>query len=235
MDIVIDNYKFINFKDDNININFSTAKNNLDFNINTSEGLNNLENIKQWFGVQSVGYLRQTHSDKICLYDGVIHEGDAIITDKPHTAIGIFTADCVPVLIYSKTRAVIAAVHSGWKGTLSQIVYKTIKKIISLFSINIEDIRVYIGPHNRECCYEFGEDVAEQFYNKDIYRNLKIYENGKLNLETCIKKQITETGVPEKNIKSLNICTYCNEEYDLFSYRKQKINYGRMYSFIYIK
>lgn len=235
MNIEIDSYQFINFKDDNININFSTAKNNLDFNINTSKGLDNLENIKEWFDVQSVGYLKQTHSDKICLYDGIINEGDAIITDKPNIAIGVFTADCVPVLIYSKTKAIIAAVHSGWKGTFSQIVYKTIKKIISLYSVDVKDIKVYIGPHNKKCCYEFGKDVADEFYNKDMYKNIKFYENGKLNLKACIIKQITETGVPVKNIRSLDICTFCNKEYELFSYRKQKINYGRMYSFIYIK
>lgn len=235
MNISIDNYEFINFKDDNIRINFSTAKNNLDFNISTSKGLDNLENIKKWFSVREVGYLKQTHSDYIHLYDGLVHEGDAIITDKPNIAIGVFTADCVPILIYSKAKSVVAAVHSGWKGTFLEIVYKTIDRIIDIYSVDIKDIKVYIGPHNRECCYEFGEDVAKEFYKKDIYKDIKFYNSGKLNLEVCIIKQLTEVGVLRENIKSLNICTYCNDKYDLFSYRKQKMNYGRMYSFIYMK
>lgn len=235
MNITVDNYQFINYEDDNIKINFSTAKNNLDFNMSTSEGIKNLENIKKWFQVDEIGYLKQTHSDKICLYDGIVHEGDAIITDKPNVAIGVFTADCVPVLIYSKDRSIIAAVHSGWKGTFLEIVNKTVKKIVSMYSVDIKDIRVYIGPHNRECCYQFGKDIAEKFYEKDIYKNIKFYNNGKLNLETCIIKQLVEIGVLKENIKSLNICTFCNDEYELFSYRKQKVGYGRMYSFIYMK
>ncbi|AGK97292.1 peptidoglycan editing factor PgeF [Clostridium pasteurianum] len=235
MNITVDNYQFINFEDDNIRINFSTAKNNLDFNMSTSEGIENLENIKKWFQVEEVGYLKQTHSDKIYLYDGIVHEGDAIITDKPNVAIGVFTADCVPVLIYSKDRSIIAAVHSGWKGTFLEIVYKTIKRIVDMYSVDVKDIKVYIGPHNRECCYEFGKDIAEKFYEKDIYKNIKFYNNGKLNLEACILRQLVKIGVLKENIKSLNICTFCNDRYELFSYRKQKVNYGRMYSFIYMK
>lgn len=235
MDIIIDDYEFINFKDDNIEINFSTAKNDLDFNIATSKGLNNLENIKKWFHVKEIGYLKQTHSDHIYMYDGIVHQGDAIFTDKPNVAIGIFTADCVPVLIYSKTKSIIAAVHSGWKGTFFEIVYKTIKKIVDVYSVDINDIKVYIGPHNKACCYEFGKDVVEQFYKKSIYKNINFYNNGKLNLEVCILKQLIEAGVPEENIKTLNICTFCNDEYDLFSYRRQKMNSGRLYSFIYMK
>lgn len=235
MNISVGNYEFINFKDDNIRINFSTAKNNLDFNISTTKGLDNLENIKKWFSVKEVGYLKQTHSDYIHLYDGIVHTGDAIITNKPNVAIGVFTADCVPILIYSKTKSVIAAIHSGWKGTFLEIVYKTIKKIVDIYSVDIKDLKVYIGPHNRECCYEFGKDVAAQFYEKDIYKNIKFYNNGKLNLEACIVKQLAEVGVLKKNIKSLNICTFCNDKYELFSYRKQSVNYGRMYSFIYMK
>lgn len=235
MNISIDNYEFINFKDDNIRINFSTAKNNLDFNMSTSKGLNNLENIKKWFSVREVGYLKQTHSDNIHLYDDIVHEGDAIITDKQNIAIGVFTADCVPILIYCKSKPVIAAVHSGWRGTLLEIVYKTIKKIIDIYSVDVKDIKVYIGPHNRECCYEFGEDAAKKFYEKDTYKNIKFYNNGKLNLEICIIRQLIKVGILKENIKSLNICTFCNDKYELFSYRKQKMNYGRMYSFIYMK
>lgn len=235
MKSIIDDYEFINFKDDNIEINFSTAKNNLDFNMSTSKGLDNLENIKKWFSVNEVGYLKQTHSDNIYIYDGVVHTGDAIITDKPNVAIGVFTADCVPVLIYSKTKSILAAVHSGWKGTFLEIVQKTIEKIIDVYSVDINDIKVYIGPHNKKCCYEFGKDVAEQFYKKNIYKDINFYINGKLDLEACILKQLENVGVPKNNIKTLNICTFCNEEYELFSYRKQKNNYGRLYSFIYMK
>ncbi len=235
MKSIVENFEFISFKDDCIELEFSTAKNGLDFNMNTQNGLENLENIKKWFNLKAVGYLRQKHSDEVLFYDSAVKDGDAIITDKHNVGIGVFTADCVPVLIYNKEKKIIAAVHSGWKGTLLQIVAKTIISMLNAYNASIDDIIVYIGPHNRECCYEFGQDELKQFYEVDIYKNLNIYTNGKLDLNKCIRSQLINIGINKNNIQDVNICTSCNDEYSMFSYRKQKENYGRMFSFISIK
>lgn len=232
---MIDGFEFISFRDGCIELIFSTAKNGLDFNRNTKNGLDNLENIKKWFNLKDVGYLRQTHSDEISFYDGVVKDGDAIITDKPDVGVGIFTADCVPILIYNKKNNTIAAVHSGWKGTLLQIAAKTITNMINEYHACIDDIIVYIGPHNRKCCYEFGYKELKQFYEVDIYKNLNIYTEGKLDLNKCIRSQLIDIGLNENNIHDVNICTSCNDEYELFSYRRQKENCGRMFSFIFIR
>ncbi|WP_026882365.1 peptidoglycan editing factor PgeF [Clostridium akagii] len=235
MKSIIDKFEFISFKDNFIELNFSTAKNGLDFNMNTQNGLKNLENIKKWFDLNAVGYLRQTHSDEVVFYDSIVKDGDALITDKPNIAIGVFTADCVPVLIYDKKNKIIAAVHSGWKGTLMQIVSKTILTMRDTYKISLDDIIVYIGPHNRSCCYEFGKEALKQFYEADIYKELNIYINGKLDLNKCIRSQLINIGLNENNIQDVKICTSCDDEYELFSYRKQKENCGRMFSFIFIR
>ena len=117
--VKVDNFNFLSFDDDKVGIYFSTADENLDFNKNTEQGLLNLNNLKEWFNVKEVGYLNQTHSDKIFDYDGINHNGDAIITNKKQVLIGVFTADCVPVIIYDRKKLVVAAVHSGWKGTIN--------------------------------------------------------------------------------------------------------------------
>lgn len=235
MKSIIDKFEFISFNDNFIELNFSTAKNGLDFNMNTQNGLKNLENIKKWFDLNAVGYLRQTHSDEVVFYDSIVKDGDALITDKPNIAIGVFTADCVPVLIYDKKNKIIAAVHSGWKGTLMQIVSKTILTMRDTYKISLDDIIVYIGPHNRSCCYEFGQEALKQFYEVDIYKELNIYINGKLDLNKCIRSQLINIGLNENNIQDVKICTSCDDEYELFSYRKQKENCGRMFSFIFIR
>lgn len=235
MKSIIDKFEFISFNDNFIELNFSTAKNGLDFNMNTQNGLKNLENIKKWFDLNAVGYLKQTHSDEVVFYDSIVKDGDALITDKPNIAIGVFTADCVPVLIYDKKNKIIAAVHSGWKGTLMQIVSKTILTMRDTYKISLDDIIVYIGPHNRSCCYEFGQEALKQFYEVDIYKELNIYINGKLDLDKCIRSQLINIGLNENNIQDVKICTSCDDEYELFSYRKQKENCGRMFSFIFIR
>ena len=125
----INNYEFIKFKYENVVILFSTAKDELNFNKNTEEGLINLEKIKTYYDLQSIGYLNQIHSDLIFDFDGNIKDGDALITDKTKTAIGVFTADCVPVILVDTSKGVIAAIHSGWKGTKALIVSKTIERL----------------------------------------------------------------------------------------------------------
>lgn len=229
----IENYDFIEIKDDNAYLYFSTAKNNLNFNVKSNVGLSNISNIKRWFHVDEVGYLNQIHSDTIYKYDGKVYDGDAIISDKKNIAIGIFTADCVPILLYDKKKSAFAAVHSGWKGTLNCIVEKTVTKMKEEFGCKTQDINAVIGPHNMSCCYEFGEDTAKKFNEVPIYKDEKIYLNGKLNLQKCIEKQLENAGI--KNIKSLNECTNCSKKYEFHSYRRDGSKAGRMFSFVFFK
>ena len=86
-------------------------------------------------------------------------EGDAIITNVKNVIIGVFTADCVPVILVDEENKVIAAIHSGWRGTFESITLKTIKKMKEEFNTNEINIKAYIGPHIRKCCYEVSEEL----------------------------------------------------------------------------
>lgn len=231
---IIENYEFIKKTIGNANFVFSTSTNNLNFNVNTVEGKANLMKLKDWFNLKEIGYLKQIHSNLVYNYDGEIHQGDGLITDRIGIGIGVFTADCVPILIYDKTNQIIAAVHSGWKGTINEVVVNTLSKLKSEYGSKIKDLIAYIGPHNRDCCYEIGEDVKQLFLSKELYKDIEIIKDNKLYLEKCIIKQLLANGMDKENILSANICTFCDTEYEMFSYRKQKEDYGRMFSFIYI-
>jgi len=230
----INNYEFIKFQYENAVILFSTAKSELNFNKNTKEGLVNLEAIKEHYNLKAIGYLNQIHSDIILNYDGNIHDGDAIITDRTKTAIGVFTADCVPVILADIKSGVVAAVHSGWKGTKALIVSKTIERLKENYGSRAEDIRAYIGPHIGGCCYEVSKELIEEFTREDIYSNIKISNYNKLDLERCILEQLLEKGIKQENITTTNTCTSCNKEYELYSYRNSENKQGRMFSFIYL-
>lgn len=231
----INNYKFMKFNYDNAVILFSTSKGELNFNKNTEEGLINLEKIKLHYNLQDVGYLNQIHSDLIFNFDGHIKDGDALVTNKKKIAIGVFTADCVPVILVDTTKGVMAAIHSGWRGTKKLIVSKTIERLQLDYGTRAKDIRVYIGPHIGRCCYEVSSELIEEFTHEDIYSNIKISNNNKLDLEKCILTQIKERGIKEENIITTNICTSCNKQYELYSYRTGENKRGRMFSFVYFK
>jgi polyphenol oxidase len=231
---IIDKYEFIKQTIGNANLIFSTSTNNLNFNINTDEGRANLMKLKDWFNLKEIGFLKQIHSNLVYNYDSEIHQGDGIITNRKNIGIGVFTADCVPILIYDKANHVIAAVHSGWKGTLNEVVVMALSKLKSEYGCIMKDLIAYIGPHNRGCCYEIGEDVKQLFLNKELYKGMEIIKDNRLNLEKCITKQLASIGMDNENILNTNVCTFCNENYELYSYRKQKEDYGRMFSFIYM-
>ncbi|MCJ7688178.1 MAG: peptidoglycan editing factor PgeF [Clostridiaceae bacterium] len=233
----INNYEFIKFQYGNAVVLFSTAKDGLNFNKNTEDGLLNLKKIVEHYHLQAVGYLNQIHSDIILDFDvdTDTKEGDALITDKTKTAIGIFTADCVPVILVDTRKGVIAAIHSGWKGTKALIVAKTIERLQETYGSISKDIRVFIGPHIGECCYEVSSELIEEFTSEDIYSNIKISNNNKLDLQKCILAQLAQKGIKKTNIITTNICTACNKQHELYSYRFSENKLGRMFSFVYLK
>ncbi|MCB2288223.1 peptidoglycan editing factor PgeF [Clostridium sp. CS001] len=231
---IFNNFEFIKFQHDNARILFSTAKYGLNFNKNTEQGLRSLESVKEYYGLEGIGYLNQIHSDLIFNFDGAIKDGDSIITDKSKIAIGVFTADCVPVILVDTTKGVIAAVHSGWKGTKELVVSKTIENLQLDYGVRAADVRVYIGPHIGVCCYGISQELMDEFTGQEIYRNIRINNDNKLDLEKCILTQLTQKGIKEENINVTNTCTSCNKQYELYSYRFSKNKQGRMFSFVYL-
>ncbi len=108
---------------------------------------------------------KQTHSDIIRYVEksGRIEESDALITDKANLGLAVSAADCVPIFIYDRKNKVIAAVHSGWRGTQKKILLKTIIKLQSDFASKTENLFVFIGPSIKQKNYQVGEEVAAAF------------------------------------------------------------------------
>src|ERR1700743_1114152 len=51
---------------------------------------------------------------------------DAMVTVEKNIALGILTADCVPVLFADAGAGVVGAAHAGWRGALTGILENTI-------------------------------------------------------------------------------------------------------------
>lgn len=170
--------------------------------------------------------LDQIHSDNVFIYDGRGKRewGDAIITAQRRVFIGVKTADCLPVILLDKKNNVIAAVHAGWRGTVKNILGKTISILYQKFNTRSEDILVFTGPHICENCYEVSEEIAVRFPSGCFSK-----KDGKF-YASLLKANIffaKDSGVLASNIYSLNLCTKENEIF--FSYRRDKET-GRMIS-----
>lgn len=234
------NKDFMEIDLDSIKIVFSTAEENRSFNRNTEEGLNNIRTIVDEYVLKDIMYLKQVHSNKVYEYingydDVKNEEGDAILTSIDNLAVGVFTADCVPVIIVNEEKKVVAAIHSGWKGTFDSIVSVVLDFMSEKYSVNHKSTKVYIGPHIRQCCYEVSEELKEKFIDKTKIEEGVLFNGRNLSMEICIVNDLVEKGISENNIYTMEMCTHCEEETRLFSYRVSKGSYGRLLSFVFIK
>lgn len=233
-----EDYKFLiyNLKG-SITVGFSTANNNLNFNKNLPEGTENLKKLRQWFGVEEVVYLNQVHDIKVHNYSSIEEitnmDGDGIVTNKKNTIIGVFTADCVPVILADEGSGVISAIHSGWKGTFNNIVGEGVRNMVNTYGCKPKNIKAFIGPHNKSCCYEVSDELIDTFKSSDIFKEHKINEGRYLNMQKCIEVELEKAGIIQENIISTNLCTYCSEDVKLYSYRKKDESMGRLFSFVF--
>ena len=86
---------------------------------------------------------------------------DALITDLPGAALVIFTADCIPVLLYDPVTGAVGAAHCGWRGTALGLAEKTVHAMEDTFGSRAADLRCAIGPGISRCCFETDADVPD--------------------------------------------------------------------------
>ena len=182
--------------------------------------------------------MHQTHSNKVIEikknnYQNRI-KADAMITKIKGLALGVLTADCVPIIIYDQKNGVVGCIHAGWRGAFSGIIKNTITKIKKLNSDN--EILAAIGP----CIGKKSYEVDLIFYKRFLTRSKKnkIYffnknKNKKLfNLRKFVSDKLLELNV---KIDHVNHDTF-REKGNFFSYRRScklmQKDYGRCISVI---
>ena len=188
--------------------------------------------------------LNQIHSNKFCYIDkkskhnNKKFEGDALITNKSNTPIGVLTADCAPILMFDKKNKVIAAIHAGWKGAYNGILKKVIKFMLKN-GCAVNNITAVIGPCISFKNYEVKKDFIKRFIKKDIKNKVffrKVKNKNYFNLNEYIDFQLKILGI--KKIEVINKDTF-NKKNNFFSARRSKSNneddYGRNISVIMIK
>ena len=181
---------------------------------------------------EHIAIQKQIHSNIVTIVSGpgLVGEGDAMITTQKGIGLAISTADCTPVFIYDKKNEVIAAVHSGRRGTEKQILRKTILILTEQFNCSPGNLLVYIGPSICQKNYEVGEEVAKHFHREYLK---KIGDKLHLDVLGINKAVLFNSGIQESNIEISPLCSY--EEKYLQSYRRDGKNSGRALGVIAMK
>jgi hypothetical protein len=185
--------------------------------------------------------LRQVHSNRVYIIEDNSRqwnrsEGDALSTRMENVALAVAVADCFPVLIADPVGKAVAAVHSGWRGTLSGVLLRTIREMQQAFRSNPATLLVAIGPGIRACCFEVGSEVAGLFEKEYPGARLAQPANARpgkylLDLASALDMQLDLAGVLPGNRYDLGACTCCNTR-EFFSYRAEGPAAGRMMAVI---
>ena len=184
--------------------------------------------INSKLGNKPLVFLNQVHGDNIKLIkkdnqtDILLPEknssADAMITNIKNIFLLIQVADCQAVMLYDQRKKVIANIHSGWRGSVLNIIGKTVEKMILEFDCRAEDILAGISPSLGPCCAEFIN------FRREIPDHLwqyKIKDTNYFDFWAISQDQLLEKGLLQENIQNMTICTKCNTHI-FYSYRGEK-------------
>jgi YfiH family protein len=159
---------------------------------------------------------------------------DAIITKVKGLALGVLTADCVPIIVYDYKNEIIGCIHAGWKGAFSGIIENTINKIKKLKPNN--KIFASIGPCIGKKSYEVDLIFYKRFISKSK-KNKKYFTSKNKNKKLFDLRKFVSDKLKEFKVKvdHVNRDTF-REKTNFFSYRRscklKQNDYGRCISVI---
>lgn len=205
---------------------------------------------RQAIGVPSepIVLCHQVHSDAIHvvsetdalsdLYNLDNMPGDGLITNCPGLTLSVFYADCIPVLLYDPVKRVIAAVHSGWRGTSLNIAGKAVSKMGEAFGSLPEHILAAIGPGICPHCFETHQDVPEAMTRSlgdAIAPFITPLPSGKfhVDLKRIIQKRLLLQGLLPSHISLSGLCTACHSDH-FWSHRKLGEERGNQAAMIHL-
>ena len=91
---------------------------------------------------------------------------DAMVTTRPGVALGIATADCVPVLLADAEAGVIGAAHAGWRGAVTGVVEAVVHSMVER-GAEPGRMRAVVGPCIAQASYEVGPEFPQPFLQQD--------------------------------------------------------------------
>lgn len=196
-------------------------------------------------GLAAVVQPRQVHGAHVEMLDGdfwsldevgrrqVLDGVDGMVTSRRRVVVGVNTADCVPVLLYSSGGVpLVAAVHAGWRGTLAGIAANAVE---AMRNAGGEEIAAYIGVSICCDCFEVGDEVAEAFVGagfsgKGIVTRNEATGKAHINLQEANRWQLLQCGLSPDMIFIDGTCSRHDASGNYFSARRMGVNSGRTFT-----
>ena len=175
---------------------------------------------------------RQVHGARVVwagARESELGEADAVLARERGARVGVFSADCVPILIAAGD--VVGAVHAGWRGLAAGVIESALAELSA--SAARAEICAAIGPCIGACCYEVDGPVLDPLrarYGRllDAAVTRARGERAQLDLGVLAQLALARAGVAPRAIGvAARACTRCDAA-RFHSYRRDGAAAGRL-------
>lgn len=190
----------------------------------------NRERLRVALGLDHLVFATQVHGRDVIRIDAPPRgelpagEADALMTDRPGIGLVCQTADCTPLLLFDPLNGAVAAIHSGWRGTVQNIVGATLDSMGRAYRTRPDDVLAAIGPSISAANYRVGPEVVDEFERAfdDVVGIVSPRDEAggaQLDVGEACRRQLIDAGVPGAQIHRSDLCTYAETD-RLFSARR---------------
>jgi len=189
----------------------------------------NRERVRAALDLDYLAFASQVHGRAVAVVEEAplgeqpVGEADALVTNRPGIGLVCQTADCTPILLWDEENRAIAAIHSGWRGTVQNIVEATVSRMVDVYGTRPSLLRAAIGPSISPANYRVGPEVVAEFEGFPDGQDILSVRDGEggaqLDVAAACVFQLGETGIPSGQIWRSDLCTYA-EDTRLFSARR---------------
>lgn len=183
----------------------------------------------------ALAHAHQVHGREVKKVDapGFWEGYDALVTDRPGVFLGLYTADCCPVLLYDPQRRAVGAAHAGWRGAAARVAAHTVQAMQAHYGSRPADCYAWLGACIGAEVYEVGPEVA-RYFPGHARRPSPASDRYLLDVKGAVAAQLREAGLPSAQIALSPYCTFSEPE-TFFSHRRDRGRTGRMLSIIGVK
>ena len=181
----------------------------------------NRERVLAAVGLRRLVSVHQVHGDRILRVERRhLHtepEGyDALISTLPDTGVMIQHADCQAILLEAPAAKIVAAIHCGWRGSVLDLIGKTILCLHNEYGVAPADLLAVIGPSLGPCCAEFIHYATEL----PAWMHAFQAQPRHFDFWAISRAQLLDAGLLPDRIDIAGLCTRCDPQF--FSYRRAR-------------
>ncbi len=191
-------------------------------------------------GITAVRWCRQVHGRLLASlsaepgepFAGAAEVGrcDGLLTAERGVGLAVWTADCVPVLLSGG--GVVAAVHSGWRGTAAGVVPAAVRRIQVEYGVPPQQLSAVLGPAVGGCCYRVGGEVVEALRARGVAEATWRSGHG-VDLRALLAAELVLLGLDRARVEQVGPCTACDPRFA--SYRRDGERAGRQLSLVALR